>query len=651
MIRGGSPADSAQGCGTERRQGQTNNSTVCMSVVPKKEAKAARSRSIISLIVKALLFVAAFCGFVYLTSAPTEPSSNGKSLSVWLKRYQEVLSEGGSTNNPTVLECSEAIRHIGTNGIPTLLNMLRARDSGLKLRVMNLIPGSGFFNRHFSPAEEKYYRASLGFGCLGELATNAIPGLVKIYNNPASLDAKDTADSVLREIYPAADTVVPYWVPQNQRAEWYRTTGVLKLSSGSQSNALLAFSECIRLDPTNASAYLNRSAVNMQLRDFTNALGDATKSIELNGSNEAAFYTRGLCKFALKDFKNADTDFTTAIRLDTNYFSAYNYRGLARGNLRKLDEALDDFNKAAELEPNDATILRNRALLEGMQKEFELALADISKSIELGGKDAMAYQLRGRVESALKDYKAAVPDFDKAIALNPKDPMAYAGRSAVKVYTDDFDGASTDVEKALQLNPKSAIAYMTRGCLKAKRGGEVQGALADLARAVELSPDAPETHAMLGLFQYRFSQWDPALENCRKALQMHPLASTADLRSYIWIIRAQKGEESEANQELEGYLSSLEGPKTNEWDASIARFLLGSLAESNFLHQATTTAKRPSAVRGQVCESLYYAGMKRKFAGDKQGALELFQRCLDTRDDNNYGYMNAGVEMRALNSK
>jgi tetratricopeptide (TPR) repeat protein len=213
---------------------------------------------------------------------------------------------------------------------------------------------------------------------------------------------------------------------------------------------------------------------------------------------------------------------------------------------------------------------------------------------------------------------------------------------------DDFDGASSDLDKALQLDPTSVPAYLIRGCLKGKRGGEDNGALADLEHAVELAPQVPETHGTLGLFQYRFSQWGPALQNCRKALEMGALGGTTDLRSYIWLIRAQTGQEADGNRELESYLKSLQGAKTNEWDASVARFLSGTLAESNFLDQATTTAKRPSAVRSQVCESFYYAGMKRKLAGDRQGAQELFQKCQDTKDDNNFGYLNAGVEMRAF---
>ena len=74
-------------------------------------------------------------------------------------------------------------------------------------------------------------------------------------------------------------------------------------------------------------------------------------------------------------------------------------------------------------------------------------------------------------------------------------------------------------------------------------------------------------------------------------------------------------------------------------------------APGNFLSLATTAAKRPSAVTNQICDSLFYAAMKRKLSGDKPGALELLQKCLDTKDDNDMAYMNARVELRALKAQ
>jgi lipoprotein NlpI len=211
--------------------------------------------------------------------------------------------------------------------------------------------------------------------------------------------------------------------------------------------------------------------------------------------------------------------------------------------------------------------------------------------------------------------------------------------------SDDFEGASTDFEKAIQLNPKSALAFFGRAFLKEKRGDD-PGALADFNRAVELSPQFAETYASLGLLQYNLSDWRPALENLRKALALGSL--TDDPRFYIWLIQSQSGKTDDAKKELETFLNSLQGEKATNWTASIGHFLIGDLPEDEFLNQATTKAKRPSAIKGQICESFYYAGMKHKLAGDKQGAADLFQKCLDTGDDNSFGYMSAKVELRAM---
>ncbi len=602
-------------------------------------------------ILTVLLVVAALVGLFFAVMPPKEPSYKDKPLSYWLTQFKEEENGGADTNNPTSAECREAIQHIGTNAIPFLLRILRAKDSAVKVKLMDLAEKQSFINIPISSVDEQKYKAIIGFYLLGDPATNAIPELIEICTNSPSEASKRCAEEVLMIVYPVSDSSLPYWLRSARRADWCLEAGETKSRMGSFSNAVLAFSAAIKLKPTNAPAYLDRGQSRIQLKDLKGALSDFNDAIEFDGSNQPAFFSRGLCSYSLKDFKAAMADFTTAIDLDTNDFNAFNWRGLSRANLRKLDDARADFNRAIELSPQEATAYRNRSLVESMQREYEAALADASKSIALDAKDPVAYLSRGRIENALKDFPAALRDCNQAVELNPTDPNTHIVRGAVRMYQDDFDNAGADLENALELDPKAASAYMYRGWLKAKRGVDDGGVLADLEHAVELGPQSPEARAVLGLFQYKFFQRDSALENCRKALQMGSVGGATDLRACIWLVRAQTGEEADANRELEMYLKSLQGAKTNEWDASVARFLSGGLAESNFLDQATSTAKRPSAVKGQVCESFYYAGMKRKLAGDKEGARELFQKCLDTKDDNNFGYYYAGVEMQAFKNQ
>jgi len=598
------------------------------------------------ILVAALLVVAAG-GLVWLAMQPREPSYQGKPLSFWLSCAETNSASFYDLEDPKIIECRQAIRAIGTNAIPALLRILKAKDSGVKRAVANLIDRQSLITIPMHSVEEQKLKAVAGFYLLGDLATNAVPALIEISKN-GSYSSREIAAEVLMQLYPAKAVAVPYWLPAEKRAEWYMSAGMIQARSGSTTNVVLALSQAIELAPTNAEAWLYRGSAELELRQITDALSDFDRAMDLSASNQPAMRGRGWCKLASKDFRGAEADFTAALNWETNDARALNLRGLARANLRNFDGALQDFDKAIEIASYDAEIYRNRAMVEAAQTDYELALADVSKSLELENKDAVTWALRGRIQNALKNYAAAIADQNHAIQLNPKDSLAYAGRATARICVNDFTNATADLETALQLNPQNFSAFVVRGFMRAKLGGEDDMALADFEQAVELAPQIPETFGMLGMFQYKLGKWEPALENCRKALALSPELRVADYWSYIWLIRAQSGEQEAVNQELRGYLKSLDDADTNQWRAITAGFFSGGIAETNFLRLAVTAAKRPSAATNQVCESLFYAGMKRKIAGDKPGAIELFQKCLNTGNDNTFAYLNAKDQIRAL---
>src|ERR1051325_12040053 len=68
-------------------------------------------------------------GFGIFASRPTEPKYRGRPVSDWLVALQQ--AQGGKPN----VEAMEALQQLGTNAIPSLLEMLRRHDSPLKLRL------------------------------------------------------------------------------------------------------------------------------------------------------------------------------------------------------------------------------------------------------------------------------------------------------------------------------------------------------------------------------------------------------------------------------------------------------------------------------------------------------------------------------------
>src|ERR1019366_7196365 len=107
-----------------------------------------------------------------------EPSYQEKPLSVWLENY------GASPRNykPSP-EADEALRHIGPEAVPYLLELLRktntpAVDEELRQIGAGVLTGTNSSN--FTPASWFHWKAYLSFEALGPAGKSAIPDLERL---------------------------------------------------------------------------------------------------------------------------------------------------------------------------------------------------------------------------------------------------------------------------------------------------------------------------------------------------------------------------------------------------------------------------------------------------------------------------------------
>jgi hypothetical protein len=155
----------------------------------------------------AVLLVAVVCliAWLVLRSNNSEPIYQGRRLSYWLQGY-----EPGS-RSPTPYEANEAVRKIGTNSIPTLLRFLRKTDSKFRVALASLIAKQHIFKKNLKLAEVYNYEAILGIQALGPMASNAVPDLIKIYqeNRVTPFNNKLTVSQLFAEIGPGAKDAIP----------------------------------------------------------------------------------------------------------------------------------------------------------------------------------------------------------------------------------------------------------------------------------------------------------------------------------------------------------------------------------------------------------------------------------------------------------
>ena len=148
----------------------------------------------------------------FQTSRPKKvgPVYQGKHLQVWLGEYlgwDTSPEEWARAKKRT----EEAVRHIGTNAIPTLLEMVRATNSPRTLtliewwdRSIESFNGLPAWVRH--PAWYKNLprhlnqAGAVGFIILGSDAQQAVPELMNIYEQTLPMDPVDAMDSQLAVI-------------------------------------------------------------------------------------------------------------------------------------------------------------------------------------------------------------------------------------------------------------------------------------------------------------------------------------------------------------------------------------------------------------------------------------------------------------------
>jgi TolB-like protein len=238
--------------------------------------------------------------------------------------------------------------------------------------------------------------------------------------------------------------------------------------------------------------------------------------------------------------------------------------GKQRMTIRTRDEllsAIDYFEKALEFDSQYALAfvgLANANLLLNnygyLPLEDALAVADsaLESALQLDDELGAAYASIGLSQVQQGNISAAAEAFQRAIKLAPNDAMAYHW------YGDMLLTRSARPEEALpllqrarELDPLSPIVNVTLGEVL-ETVGEFDEALAQYRKAMEIEPDYPGAYYLIGM-QYRtvFGKLDEAIRWHRREASIASARETSifgwnyldlgdDARAERWIDRANR---------------------------------------------------------------------------------------------------------------
>ena len=303
--------------------------------------------------------------------------------------------------------------------------------------------------------------------------------------------------------------------------EWVFQQGNFFMMLKQIKRAIEAYSHVIKLNPSDAKAYINRGVAYDQKGKFDKAMKDYKTSIALNPHFAEAYNNRGVAYRNKDKYDWAIKEYTKAIKLNPNYAVAYNNRGNAYEGKGEISKAIDDYNMAIKLNPNYAIAYNNRGKAYDGKGEISKAIDDYNMAIQLDKNLAEAYNNRGTVYRGKNDLTKAFKDYNIAIQL--KDDFAEAYNNRARVYRDQgkIDRAFDDYNTAIKFKPDFVEVYNNRGVTYGMIG-EVDKAINDFTTAINLNQSYAEAYYNGGNAYLLKGDFDQAIKNYGMSIKLDP---------------------------------------------------------------------------------------------------------------------------------
>jgi tetratricopeptide (TPR) repeat protein len=196
------------------------------------------------------------------------------------------------------------------------------------------------------------------------------------------------------------------------------------------------------------------------------------------------------------------------------------------------DRAVSSLQQAILLDPMNVHLYLDFAAVSAAHQSFQVGINVVNDGIGLQPKSAQLYFARGVLHIQLSQYDEAQADFEKAYEFDPSQSLSVAAQGLAAAEANDLDRALTTVQTKLERKPNDPILMYLEADVLAQKGSEpatpdFQRAMRSARKAVALRPGLGPAHAVLAKLYLQGGQYNEAVEQCRKAIDIDPKDRTS----------------------------------------------------------------------------------------------------------------------------
>ncbi|MCD6279571.1 tetratricopeptide repeat protein [Candidatus Micrarchaeota archaeon] len=313
---------------------------------------------------------------------------------------------------------------------------------------------------------------------------------------------------------------------ENKYPDVYNALGFVMMQKGNIKEAIKQYKKGLKLNDKLGYIYSNLSFAYFKLKEYDKAKSALEEAIK----NERKFeYYDQLSRvnIFLNDFDKALENIEEAIKLNPSAKLLYDHKKDIFELIIKKNET-DRFHER----------LFDKARVELKDKEYSNALELITKAINLikdkrTGKKKVEedlekyYRLKGELELQLEDIKKAIKDLNKSLTYN-KEPenKSKTFRLLSKCYMmkggrKNHERALGYINDAIRASEKPQYLYERASILM--RLNKIKPAYKDILKAIKIDPNNPYFHMRLGDIYSHMDDFDKAIKEYDKAINLDPL--------------------------------------------------------------------------------------------------------------------------------
>lgn len=258
--------------------------------------------------------------------------------------------------------------------------------------------------------------------------------------------------------------------------------------AGKINDAIVYYSETLKLDKNKIDAYVNLSQAYRQMKNYDASYDIMQKASTVAPNDElvkkqfkiaAEEYSANKYSIASNAFQSGEFNKAIAEYSKINPPTADSYIGIAASyqSLKINKEAIENYKKAMELDPRNsdlpfyiASIMVNENDLTGAKQYIEIALAKNPNNTN--AKELSKYLFDKDTEIMLsgavklyeeQKYTEAIEMFSKVLSATPNNATVYYYRAMSFDALNDYQKAIDDYKSTLKYAPEMNIAYYSLG--------------------------------------------------------------------------------------------------------------------------------------------------------------------------------------------